>query len=223
MKQPIETLTQRNPSPPPAGTSALVSLTPLARVVFLQQRGAEVAHVLVEEAGVLHPRLRWWVQAVGPVAVIQILGIHKPNMLINRFVLFFFRDTSSYKGESEIQVHRQNKGMEKTECDVKIASECVWVSYQTANHMPWRVCVSWRLTTRSQNGRHIRNPWRDWVRDERRKKKIKGFLIPEISHLLKFLFELTSLSVERSGCVPQPGAGWCHCRENRAATARGWD
>lgn len=86
VKQPIETLTQKTHYSPPVGTGALVSLTPLARVVFLQQSGAEVADVLGEEAGVLHPRLRRWVQAVGPVAVIQVLRRQKSNTLINHLV-----------------------------------------------------------------------------------------------------------------------------------------
>lgn len=65
-------------------------LTPLAGVVFLQQCRAEVADILGEEACVLYPRLWRRIQAVGPVAVIQVLRIHKANTLINHLVFFFW-------------------------------------------------------------------------------------------------------------------------------------
>lgn len=86
MKQFIEMLTQISCLSSLIASGAVVLLTTLAGVILFQQCGAEVADILCEEAGVLHPRLWRRVQAVGPVAVIQVLCIHKPNTLINIYL-----------------------------------------------------------------------------------------------------------------------------------------
>lgn len=152
------------PSSTLVGSGALVSLTPLAGVVLLKQCRAEVADVLGEEAGVLHPRLWRRVQAVGPVAVIQVLHAHKPNTLI------FFGGAQAHTTNNVLRIWRNLRSKFADEAaEEKIrrsitsqsASTCVRESHQTADRVSRRVRVPWRLTARSQNGRYVRNPGGD--------------------------------------------------------------
>lgn len=104
------------------------SPTSLSRVIFLQQCWTQVGDVLCEEACVLYCRDGRCVQAVCPVAVIQILNVQK----------------------NVVTLTLDNK--------FKTQKMGFFQSHHTAECVSGCMCVSRSSTSWGQNGRNIRKP-----------------------------------------------------------------
>lgn len=216
--------------PSQSGSGALVSLTPLAGVIFFQQCRAEVADVLGEEAGVLHARLWWRVQAVGPVAVIQVLSIHRDNNKIIRcscFYLSIFLSSGGWDGggnlvEFLIQVYTAKKKKVEEWCQNLLL--CVGLCNRVLpNCQPCALAYVCIVAFDCQKQEWPTHPelW-VWLSQKRKKQKNVKVFKPKIKNWVVFFF-LTSLSVERSRCVPKPRASGCYRRVNRATRGIDWE